>query len=193
MSQRQKMTEDDIERLAFQAVKTSDYAEARRLLEPLTERDSEYALMTLGWMHEAGKGAPRKMKLAASLYERATQIGCLEGYNSLGRVLREEGDPEKAREAFAKGAELGNLGSIGWLGIMMLSGQGGPIDVENGRIWLNRAAEMGHVAANGKLLIIEKQNSKSVFRHVTYHIKKMLLTYRALRQYSNDPYSGKLF
>jgi TPR repeat protein len=187
------MNEIEIESLAAKAIETENFTEARRLLEPLVKYDSEYALMTLAWMHEAGKGGEPNLKLAASLYRRVADIGCLEAYNCLGRVLRDEGDLIEVRNAFTKGAELGNLGSMAWLGVMMLAGDGGPVDNKNGILWINTAAERGHLVAKGQLLILERQNSKSMFRHIIYHFKRVSLGLRATKGYLDDPYSGKVF
>jgi TPR repeat protein len=179
-----------IENLAAKAIKAENYSDARRLLEPLVGCDSEYALTTLGWMHEAGKGAPFDRKVAASYYERAAKLGCLEAFNSLGRVLRNEGELTKARNAFKQGAELGNLGSMSWLGIMMRWGEGGPTDDKNGMLWITAAAEKGHFVAKAQLLRIEKQKSKSIFRHIIYHFRKALLIIRGVKEHISDPYSG---
>ena len=43
------------EQLAAQAVEAGAYEEAVRLLRPLVERNSEYALLTLGWIYETGR------------------------------------------------------------------------------------------------------------------------------------------
>lgn len=184
---------NEIEILASKSIEGEDFLEAKRLLEPLAANNSQYALMTLGWLYEIEKTTFRDMKLAESFYERATKIGCLEAFNCLGRVLRAEGEFVKARDAFRTGAQSGNLGSMSWLGTMMLWGQGGPVDVDNGMLWLTAAAGEGHLVAKGQLLILERQKSKSIFRHIIYHIKRILLALRAAKDYSSDPYSGKLF
>jgi uncharacterized protein len=188
-----QMTDRKTENLAFQAIEAGDYIKARDLLEPLLLNESEYALTTLGWMHEAGKGFPCDIRLAATYYEQAAQKGYLDAFNSLGRVLWADGKLVEARKAFKEGAELGNLSSMSWIGAMMLSGKGGPVDVENGMLWVTAAAEKGHIVAKGQLLILERQNSKSIFRHAIYHFKRLLLGLWGYREYSTDPYSGKVF
>jgi uncharacterized protein len=187
------MNEIEIENLAARAIEAEDFAEAQALLEPLAESDSEYALVTLAWMHETKKVVPNDLKLAASLYERATKIGCMEAYNCLGRVLRVQEELVKAREVYKAGAERGNIGSMSWLGTMMLWGWGGPVDVDNAMLWLNKTAEKGHVVAKGQLLILERQRSKSIFRHVVYFFRWILLGLHGYREYSSNPHSGKVF
>jgi TPR repeat protein len=182
----------EIESLAGNAIEAEDYLLAKRLLEPLLASNSEYALMILAWMHEGDKIMPSDKTLAASLYERAAEIGCLEAYNCLGRVLRGQNKLVEAREVYQAGAELGNLGSISWLGTMMFWGWGGPADTDNAMVWLNTAAEQGHIVAMGQLLIIERQNSNSIFRHAKYFFKYISLVVRAYREYKNDHYSGKV-
>jgi TPR repeat protein len=187
-----EQNEIKIENLAAQAIKAENFSEARRLLEPLVKSGSEYALTTLGWMHEAGKGLPYDKELAVMYYEQASKMGCLEAFNSLGRVLWADGRLVEARKAFKEGSELGNLGSMSWLGIMMLSGEGGPVDVENGMQCVKAAAEKGHFTAKWQLLLIERHQSKSIFRHIKYYIKKVIIAFRAAKDDSDDPYSGKM-
>jgi TPR repeat protein len=187
------MNDVEIEKLVSQAIDAEDFAEARLLLESIVEQNSEFSLSTLGWMHEAKKTGFFDLGLAASYYERAAKIGSLEAFNSLGRVLYNQGEFEKAREAYRAGAELGNLGSKSWLGVMMLSGKGGPIDVENGMVWITAAAKEGHLAAKGQLLILERQRSNSIFRHIVYHFKRISIALSAAKEHWDDPYSGKLF
>jgi len=183
----------EIENLAFQAVEVGNYQEARLLLEPLIDRESEYALMTLGWMHENGKSVPVDIKLAESLYRRAIGNGCLEAYNCLGLVLCKEGELVEARNAYMEGAKLGNLGSMTWLGAMMVWEQGGPKDIENGKLWLTAAAKSGHFYAKALLLTLERENSKSIFRHSIFFLKRMLLGLRAGKEYYANPYSERVF
>lgn len=187
------MNDAEIENFAAEAIKTENYSEARRLLEPLAKANSEYALLTLGWIHESGKGAPLDYSLAATYYDQATKIGCLEAFSSLGRVLWADNKLKEAREKFKEGAELGNLGCMAWFGIMVFSGKGGAVDLENGILWINAAAEKGHFAAKGQVLIIEKNQSKSIFRHIVYHFKRIFLALRVAKEYLHNPYSNKVF
>lgn len=182
-----------IENLAAKAIKAENYSEARHLLEPLLDSGSEYALTTLGWMHEAGKGVPQNRKEAALYYERAAKLGCLDAFNSLGRVLRNDGELTNARNAFKQGAELGNLGSMSWLGFMMFWGEGGAKDDQNGMKLLTEAAEKGHFVARGQLLMIERKKSKSIFRYIIYHFRKVLLVMSGVKEHNSDPYSGRFY
>jgi TPR repeat protein len=183
----------EIESLAAQAIEAEDYTEAQRLLEPLMAHDSEYTLVTLGWLHENGKVISSCAQLAVSLYERATKIGCLEAYNCLGNILNREGEVVRARNVYMAGAELGNLGSMAGLGAMMIWGHGGPKDVENGMLWLTKAAEKGHIYAKVHLLGFERENSKSIFRYVIYRVKCLLLGLRAGKEYYSNPFTDKIF
>jgi len=94
--------------LAGQAVKAGDYDQAVRLLRPLAERNSEYALVTLGWIYETGAtGAPDK-DAARSFYEHAFSQGDATACLYLGRFLWREGQQLEARKAFERGAQLQN-------------------------------------------------------------------------------------
>jgi hypothetical protein len=55
------MTQQNDELLAARAIENGAYEEAIRLLMPLAERKSEYALLTLVCIHETGaNGSPIK-------------------------------------------------------------------------------------------------------------------------------------
>src|SRR4051794_23071959 len=96
------------EQLAARAIETGAYDEAIRLLRPLAERNSAYALLTLGWIYEAGvTGAPDK-DAARSLYEDAVSHGSADACLYLGRLLLKDQRPIEAREAFERGARLNN-------------------------------------------------------------------------------------
>lgn len=102
------MTNGDHEQLAWQAMEAGNYVAALPLLKVLAERNSEYALLSLGWIYETGVlGAPDKTA-ARSFYEHAAQVGSAEAYGRLGLLLRDEGKEEQAETAFKQGAQLGD-------------------------------------------------------------------------------------
>jgi TPR repeat protein len=185
------MDDIEIQNLAAEAIESKKFFEAQRLLEPLVAHDLEYALMTLGWMHEIRKANQSDNRVAISLYRRAADIGCLQAYNCLGRVLLAEGELVKARDTYMVGAELGHLGCMTWLGSMMFSGQGGKKDAENGLLWFRKAAEKGHYAAQVKLLYWERDNSKSFFRYIVFVFKLVALLRHQAKDYFSDPYADK--
>jgi uncharacterized protein len=187
------MTDSEIEVLASRAVEAENYLEAQRLLEPLADRNSKYALMTLGWIYESGVAGPPSRALALSSYERASQIGCTQAFNFLGRILWEDGNLVDARNAYQTGAQEGHLGCMCWLGDMMLSGKGGPLDSENGEMWIRTAAKNGHFFAKRKLLSIDEQRDRSIFRYLSYYAKLAFLIVSSTTYYLRNPYSDRVF
>lgn len=102
------MTDDRDELLAAEAIDQEDYQGAARLLTPLADRDSVYALTTLGWMHENGHlGAPDR-NLARKFYARAMSLGGAEGYLQMGWLLLTENKFAESREMFEKAKEKGS-------------------------------------------------------------------------------------
>ncbi|HEX4735970.1 MAG TPA: tetratricopeptide repeat protein [Allosphingosinicella sp.] len=100
------MTGEAPEQLVWQAIQSGAYEEAVRLLRPLVERNSEYALLTLGWVYETGAtGAPDK-EAGRLYYEHAAALGSASAYHSLGRVLLDQGNEPQARAAFERGIQL---------------------------------------------------------------------------------------
>jgi TPR repeat protein len=171
------------EELARQAVDGREYEKAVRLLRPLAERNSRYAILTLGWMHEKGfmgTGTPDK-KAARSLYEQAAAMGSATAYRYLGGLLLRAGDDAKGRAAFEAGAELGDVSSMAWLGRMMVEGRGGPVEFDSGVAWLRNAVAQGHLFAERTLLAIKEQNAHSILEKLSVKMSIVRLALRTLR------------
>ena len=98
----------DEERLAGQAVEAGAFEQAVKLLRPLAERQSEYALLTLGWIYETGATGSIDQAAAQSFYEQAAFQGSAAGYLRLGWLLSSKGEAAQARAAFEAGASLDN-------------------------------------------------------------------------------------
>jgi len=99
------MSFENDEQFAAQAVQARAYDEAVRLLRPLAERNSEYALLTLGWIYETGVTGPPDVPAARSLYEQAVAQGSANGCLYLGWLLLSCGDEAEARAEFERGAQ----------------------------------------------------------------------------------------
>jgi hypothetical protein len=168
-----RLADNADERLAGKLLNEGAFEEAIRLLLPLAERNSEYALLSLGSIYETGAtGAPDK-EAARSYYERAIAQGSAAAHCQLGYLFLEQGEEAQARAAFEAGAERGDLPSMSRLGKMMVEGRGGPTEVEAGKAWLEQAAAKGHKFAETALLAIEECNAKSIFERLS--IKKRIV------------------
>ncbi|MES2452031.1 MAG: tetratricopeptide repeat protein [Pseudomonadota bacterium] len=97
------------QKLAVRAMAAGDYEEAARLLRPLSDDGSEYALLSLGWMYENGKVGARDNDVARSYYERAAITGSADAHLYLGHLLSSMGDMKKARETYKIGQKLGSV------------------------------------------------------------------------------------
>jgi hypothetical protein len=177
------------EQVAERAFQDGKYEDALSLLKPLAERNSQYALCTLGYILELGlTGTPDK-EAARLYYERAAAEGDGIAYFDLGRLLSQEGEEVEARAAFQSGAERGHVSSMSRLGGMIVDGRGGPADLDAGIAWLQRAAARGDVLARRKLLIIEKQNAESLLKRLWIGIKVAALRLRWAKQLSERPHA----
>ncbi|MEO6361340.1 MAG: tetratricopeptide repeat protein, partial [Sphingomicrobium sp.] len=102
------MSFENDEQLAARAIEDRAYDQAVRLLRPLAERNSEYALLTLGWIYETGAtGVPDK-DVARSFYEHAVTQGSATACLYLGWLLLTCGDETEAKAAFECGFQRGN-------------------------------------------------------------------------------------
>jgi TPR repeat protein len=150
------------EQAAQRTMELDNYEEALRLLRPLAERNSLFALRCLAYIYETGVAGAPNMKAARSYYERAASHGRSEDYYELGRFLRVEGDEALARAAYQAAAELGHVPSMAKLGRMMVKGRGGAVDVQGGSDWLEKAVRE-HTCAERVRLAVEEQKAQSRF------------------------------
>ncbi len=180
------------EHLASKAIESESYEEALRLLQPLAQRNSEYALLLLGWIYETGVTGPSDLDAAHFYYSRAISLGSAAGCFNLGRVLLRQADEAKARAAFRIGAEREDMASMSELGRMMLEGRGGPSNPEEGWAWLEKAAGMGHLFAQRTLLGIEDNNARTVFGKMLVKLKILRLSLHAGIEAFRDARSDKL-
>jgi TPR repeat protein len=170
------------EELAAKAVKTGNYKEAFRLLQPLAERNSEYALHTLGCMFETGAVGPADKNAARSYYERAVALGSASACFNFGRVLLAEGQEAEARAAYEIGAKGGDVACMSKLGRMLVEGRGGPADVSGGSAWLKKATARGHIFAQRTLLEIELHKATSVFERLIVKTKIIVLAVKGAKE-----------
>jgi TPR repeat protein len=102
------VTAHDDERLAAEAVEQGDFSRAMELLLPLAEHHSPYALLTLGWLYECGAAGVSDLQAARSYYEGAAAQGSAAACGYLGALLLRDGREREARDAYERGAQLGD-------------------------------------------------------------------------------------
>jgi TPR repeat protein len=180
------------EQLAARAIENQAYEEAIRLLRPLAESNSEYALLSLGWLYETGAVGDPDREAARLHYKRAADNGSAPACFELGRLLSRQGEEVQARLAFETGAERGDVPSMSRLGRMMVEGRGGPTDSRAGSAWLEKAAAEGHILAQRTLLGIEERNAQSVFEKLSVKMKIASLAKKGAGEMLKDPSSDKV-
>lgn len=173
-------------------MEAGNYDEAVRLLTPLAHRNSEYALLSLGWIYETGATAAPDKDAALSFYARAASRGSAAGCFDLGRLLLVLGEETKARSAFQAGAEKGDVPSMSELGRMLLEGRGDPSNAEEGWNWVERAAAQGHIFAQRTLLAIEDDSARSIIEKLSVKLKILRLALKGGREIWRDRYSEKM-
>jgi uncharacterized protein len=163
------------------AMEEENYEEAIRLLKPLAQRNSLFALRCFAYIYETGVTGAPDMKAARSYYERAASLGRPEDYYELGRFLRVEGDETLARAAFRAGAERGHVRSMAKLGRMMIKGRGGPVDRKSGSEWLEKAVKE-HTSTERASLAVDEQKAQSLFAKALVKAKIVRLWFRGMRE-----------
>lgn len=186
-----QLADNGAEKLADEAIEEGDIEKAVRLLEPLAERNSSYALHALAYIYEIGATGVADDNAARAYYERAAAQGDPAAYFNLGRFFSRVGQETRARAAFRGGAELGHVPSMSRLGRMMVEGTGGPVDVPGGSAWLQKAATQGHIFAQRTLLAIDAANAGTLIEKLSIKFKILKLAFRGAREMVNDPHSER--
>jgi TPR repeat protein len=187
-----RLNDNVVEHLAIKTIEAGEYEEAVRLLQPLADRNVEYALLTLGWIYETGAMGASDKDAARLYYERAASEGSASAYFDLGRLFSAQDEEALARSAFEAGAERGDISSMSKLGRMMIEGRGGPIDIEGGSAWLEKAAGQGHIFAQRILLGLKLRDAKSMSEKLSLRMKILLLAKKGAKEMLKDPRSDKL-
>jgi TPR repeat protein len=156
------MTAYEIESRAADLIARKEYEQAWSLLEPLSSKGSSHTLLYLGWISEVAPLISHKGMGAKYYYKQAALAGASEGYLRLGRILFDEEDFNEAREAFRKGTEEDNLGSMFELGRMLRNGEGGEALEEEGVNLLKIAAKKGHIFSQRELVRIKYHKKRDI-------------------------------
>jgi TPR repeat protein len=175
------------------AFESKEYDKAFALLHKNKAKNSEFALLALGWLYQSGLGCAMDKPAALSLYRRAAQIGSVESHYFIGILELELGNAEKARRALLHGAEKEHWPSMSKLGSMMIEGEGGPIDIKEGLKLLETCAHHGHIMSKIRLLRHETTATDSILKRIFLQMKCIWLLLNAAQEVSNDPYSQKFF
>lgn len=176
---------------ACQLMGAEDYDAAIAVLEPLAEEGSEYAHMSLGWIHEGVENRKPDWSKAQFHYERAIACGSVVAYAELGRLLDRRGLEAEARTILEAGAALGNLPCMARLGAMLTKGRGGNVEFGTGIMWLQTAAAQGHFFAQRQLLGLELKSARSLASKLGLWRRIFLLANQLFIESLKDPWSDK--
>lgn len=185
------MNLQDDEQNAYQALEAGNYEDAVRILKPMADRDSSYALLSLGWIYDSGKVGNRNTELAAHYYNRAASLGHSAGSFELGRLRYEEGKLAESRALFADGGKNGNIQCQAWHGLMMAKGEGGEKNLNEASIILKLAASKGQLVAKRALYAIELDTADSMFSRISIYVKILWLSAITIYETLKNPYSDR--
>lgn len=184
---------ENLDKLAFEALQDERYQDAIQLLEQSARNRSPYAMRTLGWMHEVGKGVSVDKMKAIKYFQASVDAGSTHSNYDLGRLLMEQGDTQGALLVFRSGAATGNVGSMFALGRTLYESGQSESQKHEGIYWLKNSADMGHVYAKRKLLIIDLHKDTKIFRKVHTLLRFIPLIFGSFIQYLTNKHSEKLW
>ena len=129
----------------------SDVDAAVRAFQVSSDGYSPRGSTALGYMTELGLGGLQADPDAAQgLYYSGEGARVPAALHNLAR-LGEADDPAQARERYERAARAGQLSAAVNLGLMMLTGAGGPQDVAGAFHWTRKAADGGNAAGLNNL------------------------------------------
>lgn len=170
---------------------SGDVDGAVRMLKPMADDNSPYALLCLGWIYDSGKTGDRSTELAALYYGKAAGLGVSRGFFELGRLKYREGLLIEARDSFFEGSEIENIQCLTWLGLMTLRGEGGVKDVNKGIDILRICADKGQLRAKRELCKIELQEKRSILSRISTYNKIIWISVLTFFETLRDPYSER--
>jgi uncharacterized protein len=182
----------EAEGLAREAFDREEYRDAFALLNPYSAQDSIFTLMSLGWLYDTGQGGISDKDLALSFYQRCALLGGNYSYYYIGVLEFGRGDLKAARVAFSHGAIQEHLASMSMLGEMMIAGQGGAIEVDEGISILAKCAKQGHIMARLKLLRREIHMTDGIFKKFILQIRYLGVLISSIKEVLHDRHSPKL-
>lgn len=109
------------------------------------------AQLQLGLLHEEGRGVPKDLRRAETLYRQASSKGDANAMNQLALLIdsgrASTADPGEAVRLFRKAAEKGNGLAAYNLGLMLREGRGARKDWPQAAYWLACADVLGEPRA----------------------------------------------
>lgn len=168
--------------LAIKEVGRKNYKEAFLILQSQSPPESVYTLSTLGWLYHTGLAGIRDKDLARLYYRRAGELGSIDIHFQIGMIELSENNNEAARTAFHEGAELEHLPSISKLAEMMIEGQGGSIEIEQGIKLLTTCAEKGHILSKIRLLRIEINGTRRALDRIIKRLKYVIILFYLIKE-----------
>lgn len=131
--------------------RTGNYGAASRAFQKAANLDHPYAWFNLGVIYEKGRGVSRNLSTAFRWYLKAAEANIAEAQYNVGQMyyLGEgtDADQDKAFEWYLKAAEAGIAEAQAMVGAIYQ----GHKDLEQARMWLQKAADQGLEAAKGAL------------------------------------------
>lgn len=171
-----------LDHLARQNIERKQYKTAMIILQSQIPPESEYTLATLGWLHHTGMAGVKNNNLSRTYYQRAGELGSIDANFQIGMVELSENNNEAARAAFQEGAQLQHLPSMSKLASMMIEGQGGLLDLEQGVVLLTHCSEKGHILSKMRLLKINIDEERNIFIRLIRRLKYIPILFKLIRE-----------
>lgn len=149
---------------AMQAYDAGDYAQAARLLAPLTASGNPLVQLRFGMLNYYGRGVKENELLAVELWEKSAAQGNVEAMFQLGnaytfgtQAAKNLSDPDvEAAQWYYKAATAGHAEAQFSLGLMLLVGKGVVENRAEALRWIRLAADQGQPEAKRFLSTTDK-------------------------------------
>lgn len=111
--------------------------------EKLADTGNMFASMFVAHCYQNGIGITKNLNKAIEFYEKAAQLNGVDAQRELALLYLNARKDSEAVKWFKKGAENADLSSIYYYGKLLYEGKGVKQDVQQGMIYLLKAAESG--------------------------------------------------
>jgi TPR repeat protein len=128
----------------------TDQMQAFLLYARSAEQGNSEGMNAVGYKYQFGTGV-KDIAKAIDWYCRAVALGNARAMNNLAIILHDgrdlPRDEAEARNLWLQSANLDHYNAMYNLGASYLRGDGAPVDRAQGAVWMLRAAQSGHAAA----------------------------------------------
>ena len=175
---------------AVRELEQKNYARARALLQPLV--DNKDAQLQLGYLYQEGLGGEANAKRARDIYQSLADEGDSQGTYFLAKSFLSSHQLPEAVRAFEKAAELANVSGAFWAAALHGGLLGNVKDEKKHRLFLERAASLGHIFAKRDLALADARSTTSLLKWCAARVRYLRAIFEGIVVMCRDRYDFRI-